>query len=201
MGWLIALAVLTGLAVLPLGISAIYDAGGAVARVIVGPIRFKIYPAGEKKTKKTKKEKPKKEKPSAGKSSAAAKKGGSITDFLPLVDIVLDFVRGFFRKLRVNRLELKVILAGDDPSDLGLNYGRAWSALGSLVPVLEENLVIKKRDMEVECDFTADTTTVYARADLTITLGRLLALVFRHGIHAVSEFFKINKTRKGGAVK
>ena len=93
------------------------------------------------------------------------------------------------------------MLAGDDPCDLAVNYGRAWAALGNLIPVLERFLVIKKRDMQVRCDFTADKTLIYARADLTITVGRLLAVVLRHGIRILSEFLKITKLRKGGAVK
>lgn len=127
------------------------------------------------------------------------KSGGSITDFLPLVRTLFDFLGDFRRKLRVNVLELKVILAGDDPCDLAVNYGRAWAAVGNLLPRLERYLVIQKRDINVECDFTASETTVIARLDLTITLGRLLAAVFTFAFHALVEFLKIMKKRKGGA--
>ena len=127
------------------------------------------------------------------------KTGGSITDFLPLVKTVLDFLGDFRRKLRVNRLELKLILAGDDPCDLGLNYGRAWAAVGNLMPQLEKVFVIQKRDVEVECDFTATQTLVIARLDLTITLGRLLAAVVRFAFRGIKQFLQIRKSRKGGA--
>lgn len=198
MGWLIALAVLVVLAILPIGVSAIYDGDGALIRLIAGPFRFQIYPS---KKKADKAEKPAKTEEAPAAPAAKKTSGGSVTDFMPLVQVALDFVRTFFRKLRVNRLELKVILAGGDPCDLALNYGRAWSALGSFIPVLEENLVIIKRDMQVECDFTADKTTVYARADLTITVGRIFSLGIRYGIRALREFIKIKNLRKGGAVK
>ncbi len=125
--------------------------------------------------------------------------GGPITDFLPLVRTALDMLSAFRRRLRVNVLEVKVILAGDDPCDLGLNYGRTWAAIGALQPQLEKFLVIKKRNIEVECDFTASQTLVAARLDLTITLGRILATVFVYGIRAAIQFLKINKKRKGGA--
>ena len=203
MGWLIALAVVILLAILPLGVSAIYDAGGPLVRLIVGPVRIQVYPSvkkgggKEKKPKKAKKETA--AKPAAAKSKP--KSGGSITDFLPLVRVVLDFLEDFRRKLRVNRLELKIILGGGDPCDLAVNYGKAWAAMGNLIPQLERAFVIKKRDMEVECDFTASSTTVLARLDLTITLGRILTMGVRHAIHGLREFMKINKLRKGGAVK
>ena len=115
---------------------------------------------------------------------------------------MLDFLGDFFcRKLRVNVLKLKLILAGDDPCDLAVNYGRAWAALGNLVPQLERFFVIQKRDMQVECDFTADKTLIDAQLDLTITLGRLLGLGVRYGTRVLREFLKIVKLKKGGAVK
>lgn len=125
-----------------------------------------------------------------------AKKGGAVTDFLPLVRIVLELLHSFRRKLRARRLELKIILGGDDPCDLAVAYGRAWAALGNLMPQLERFLRIDKRDMQVECDFTAETTVVTARMDLSISLGRLLGLGGVYGFRLLKGFYKI---RKGGA--
>ena len=213
MGWLITLGILTALAILPLGVSMKYNADGANLRLILGPIRLTLFPTKPKE----KKEKPKKEKKSkeAKKEKTPQKdampekpgippkeepeKGGSWTDFLPLVKTVLDFLGDFRRKLRVNRLELKLIMAADDPCDLAVNYGRAWAAVGNLMPRLEKLFVIQKRDVEVECDFTAAKTLVIARLDLTITLGRLLAAAVRFAVRALIQFFQIKNKRKGGA--
>ena len=204
MGWLITLGILVLLAVLPLGIHVRYDEDGAFGKLIAGPIRILLFP----RPKKEKKEKPKKEpKPKEKKKAAAPaapkpkekKKGGPITDFLPLVDVALGFLNGFRKKLRVNCLELKIVMAGSDPCDLAVNYGKAWAALGNLQPLLERVLVIHKRNIELECDFVASTTLVTARVDITITLGRLLALVAVAGFRAVKELLKIMKKRKGGA--
>lgn len=224
MGWLITLGVLTLLAVLPLGVSVKYNAEGILLRLIAGPVRITLLPA-RKKDKKPKKEGPKKKnqkrkkktdaaqagqessspetKPAAKEAPAKQKKasGGSWTDFLPLVRVVFDLLGDFRRKLRVNVLEMKLIMAADDPCDLAVNYGRAWAALGNLMPQLERLFVIKKRDLQVECDFTAGETLVIARLDLSITLGRLLAMVFVFAGKALFEFLKIMKKRKGGAVK
>lgn len=213
MGWLIALGVLFLLAVLPLGVHVRYDADGAVVKVVAGPIRITLIPR-PKKEKKPEKEKkapktsakeeenlpkppqpPKREAPKPEK-----KKGGSLADFLPLVKVGLDFLGSFRRKLRLNILEVKLILAGDDPCDLATNFGRAWAAVGNLMPRLERYFVIKKRDIEIECDFTAQETLVNARLELTITLGRLLSLAVVYGIRALKEFLNLSKKRKGGAV-
>ena len=101
----------------------------------------------------------------------------------------------------MNWLEAKVVMAGGDPCDLAINYGRAWAAIGNLMPRLEKVLVIKKRDIDVECDFLASKTTIYVRLDLTITLGRILAIGVVYGVRAIVEFLKIKNKRKGGASK
>lgn len=205
MGWLIALAVIVLLAILPLGVSAKYEAGGPIVLLIAGPARMTLFPV-KKKGKAQKKDK-KEEKTKSGPSKAKTEKpgkqggmsGGKLTDFLPLVQVALELMGDFRRKLRVDRLEMKIIMAGDDPCDLATNYGKAWAAMGNLWPALERLFVIKKRDVQVECDFTADQTLIYARLDLTITLGRLVSLAVRYGFRAVKELLKIMKSRKGGA--
>ena len=196
--WLIVVAVLAGIAVLPLGISAVYDSTGASVKLIAGPLRFLLYP-GKKKQKKEKEDQPQEQTPAQGGQSQSS--GGGVKDFMPLVQVVLDFLAEFRSKLRVDVLELKLTLAGDDPCDLAVNYGRAWAALGNLVPQLERFFVIKKRDMQVQCDFTADTTVIYARLDLTLAVARILSLGLRHGFKAVREYLKIMKSRKGGALQ
>lgn len=220
MGWLITALVLALLAIAPLGVSAAYDSGGPLVRLIAGPVRLQLFPAKKKREKRDKKEKKapsKLEEKAAGTLQAQQEKlaqltkpkpkpetpeprkqGGKLQDFLPLVQLALDFLGDFRRKLRVNRLELDLVLAGGDPCDLAINYGRACGALGNLWPRLEEWFVIQKRDVKIQCDFEADTTVVTARLDLTITLGRLVRLAVGYGFRALKEFMKLNK-RKGGA--
>ena len=205
MGWLIALGVLTLIAILPIGVSAIYNEDGPRVSVIAGPLRLLVFPLKqkekkEKTLKQEEKAKPQKTKKTSPKTKEEKrKKGGSIDDFLPIVDAVLDFVAAFGRRLRINHLQLKLILAGGDPSDLALNDGKGWAALGNLMPLLERAFVIKKRDLEVECDFLADKTAIIARLDLTITIGRIFSLLIIRGIPIVRELIKLLKKLKGGA--
>ena len=220
MGWLITLGIVVLLAILPLGASVKYDADGPLVKLIAGPVKITLFPRPkkpkkEKKSKEPKKAPEKKEKPVPASLKASAKElpaatpenpekkksGGPVTDFLPLLKVALDLLNDFRKKLRVNRLEVKLIMAGDDPCDLAMNYGKAWAAIGNLMPRLERVLVIKKRDIDVECDFTASQTTIYARLDLTITLGRILAIAVVYGVRAIVELLKIKNKRKGGASK
>jgi len=218
MGWLITLGILVLLAVLPLGVSVKYDSDGPLVKVIAGPIRLTVFPR-PKKQKKEKKKEEKKLAPAAEKKEEEnlpkppqppkpakeekpkEKKGGSLTDFIPFVKLGLNFLGDFRRKLRLNNLELKLVLASSDPCDLAVNYGKTWAAVGNLLPSLERWFVIKKRNVEVECDFTASQTLVTARLDISITLGRLLSLIAVYGVRALKEFLNFKKKRKGGAVK
>lgn len=206
MGWLIVLGVLTALSLLPLGVSLRYDADGFRMRWLAGLISIPL----SAKQDKPKKEKKQKKQRKNGKHNAVSsdsakskeeKKGGSLPDFLPFIQIALDFLDVFRRKLRIRRLEMKLIMAADDPCDLAVNYGRAWAALGNLMPQLERCFVIKKRDLEVECDFEATKILIVARLDMTITLGRLLRLLVRHGLRGLKEFINLQNLRKGGAPK
>lgn len=214
MGWIITAGIVLLLAVLPLGVRIRYNSEGMLAKVIAGPLKITVFPLPKKEKKKTKKEakpaekaqeenlpKPPQQPKQPKEKKSKEEAGGSLLDFLPLVKVAVDFLGDFRRKLRLNNLELKLILAGDDPCDLALNYGRAWAAVGNLMPQLEKWFVIRKRNIEVECDFTASQPLVIARLDLTITLGRLLAAVCKAAVRALIEFLKIKKKRKGGAVK
>ncbi len=197
MGWLIALAVIAGLLLLPIGVSASYDSSGAKAYIVAGPLQIPVYPAKKKKDQAPKEKKENKDNPGTG--SSAKKSGGPVTDFVPVVRLVLQLLDDFRCKLRVNLLELNVILAGGDPCDLGQNYGKACAALGNFWPYLERFFVIKKRDVKIQCDFEADQSLVTAKVILTIRIGRLFSLGLRHGIKILKEFLSISKKRKGGA--
>ena len=222
MGWLIALGILIALAWIPVGVDLRYDEGGLLVKARALGIPVWRYPGRGRPPKLPNKQKeegqsPEPEKPApkakktgkqkpgtapdqqqADKAAGGARKGGSLGQLLPLVKLALELLGAFRRKLRIDRLELDLILAGDDPCDLAVNYGRAWAALSNLLPRLERYFVIKKRDLEVQCDFTASETTVAARVECSITLGRILALVTVYGIRGLKEFWNLKK-RKGGA--
>lgn len=203
MGWLITLGILVILAWLPLGATVRYNDQGVALKLIAGPVRIPILPKkkAQEKEKPKKEEKPKKRQSVAKKTEAPKpqeEKGGPVTDFLPLLQTALDLLNAFRKKLRINHLYLKLIMASDDPCDLAVNYGKANAAMGNLLPLLERCFVIKKRDIEIECDFESAKTVIIARADLTITLGRLLGILIWYGVKALKQFLSIQNKRKGG---
>ena len=215
MGWWIACGVLLALWILPLGIRVRYNSSGFTLCVIAGPLKITVFPR-KKKLKKPKNGAEKKKKqqnaipaaqedkpPQPPEKEPAGDKnqetGGSLLRFLPLVKLALDFLGDFRRKIRLDNLLLHLTLACDDPCELAVNYGRTWAAVGNLLPNLERVFVIKKRDIQIACDFAAAETSVVAHGDITITLGRLLSLGMYYGVRALIEFLAIK--RKGGVGK
>ena len=202
MGWLIFFAIVFLLAILPLGAGVRYTAEGLTAWVLLGRLRIRLYPIPgwlEKLQSREKKPKPPKQpapaQPPKEPQPEKPKDSGSWKQYLPLVRTGLDFLGSLRRKLRVNNLRLHLILAGDDPADLAVNYGRAWAAVGNLMPRLDRAFAIRKRDIQVECDFTADKLSVEFAMDLTITLGRILSLAVVYGIRVIKQFLAIKKNK------
>lgn len=209
MGWGIFFACLVVLALLPLGIRGSYDQTGFTVRVIAGPVKITLFPrkkrkkklkttdSSEKTTEETTKSPSEKKRPKTEKDEPGMQSGGSLERFVPWIRLALDFLGALRRKIRLDNLYLHVVLAGDDPCDLAVNYGRAWAAVGDLLPKLERIFVIRKRDIQVGCDFAAEKITVAARGDMTMTLGRTLCLGTIYGIRALKIFLTMK--REGGA--
>ena len=212
MGWGIFFVCLLVLAWIPLGIRASYGEAGFEARVIAGPLKITLFPrknrkrkpktanSSEKTTEETMKSPSEKKRPkteTTEKDEPGMQSGGSLERFVPWIRLALDFLGALRRKIRLDNLYLHVVLAGDDPCDLAVNYGRAWAAVGDLLPKLERIFVIRKRDIQVDCDFAAEKITVAARGDMTMTLGRTLCLGTIYGIRALKIFLTMK--REGGA--
>lgn len=209
MGWGIFFVCLLVLAWIPLGIRVSYGEAGFEVRVIAGPVKITLFPrknrkrkskntdSSEKTTEETTKASSEKKRPKTEKDEPGMQSGGSLERFVPWIRLGLDFLGALRRKIRLDNLYLHVVLAGDDPCDLAVNYGRAWAAVGDLLPKLERIFVIRKRDIQVGCDFAAEKITVAARGDMTMTLGRTLCLGTIYGIRALKIFLTMK--REGGA--
>ncbi len=195
MGWWIGFLILVLVGITPLGIIGEYQSAGASAWLTVGPFRYRVYP--RRKAADTKKQDNDFEKKKEGSAVAKKKKtAGNVSDFLPLAENLFSLLVEFRKRLQIRILRMHLILAEDDPCDLAIHYADAWVALGNLVPLLERNFRIRKRDMTVSCDFTSDKTKIYAYVHSTISLGWLLWLMIYHGLKGINKFKKLKG--KGG---
>lgn len=213
-GWLIALGIVAAIGLFPVGICLAYEASGARAQLLVGPVRLTQYPRKKQKRRNnapvqpktegeklqtasaTKQEPPIPDGPPPGAPAKKLEKppqGGGLTDFLPLLDIGLDALAGLRLRLRVRLLRLRLVLAGDDPADLAVNYGKAQAAMAALLAQLHRFLIIRREDVSVSCDFAGERITMLARLEVTIPLGRALCWAVHYGWRALRSYLKIKK--------
>ncbi len=202
-GWLIALGVVCILLLIPLipvGISAVYNYSGLSLTAHLGFLRFELgkensrlkdilEPIVQEEVKVFKE---------TVKKKVNQESGGKLSDFLPLLDAVWKLLGDLRRKIRVKRLDLNLILAGEDPCALALNYGKAWTAVGNLMPLLERIFVIKKRNIQVSCDFTGDVTRVYTKLWFTMPLGKFFSLLVKYGVPLRREYDNFLNSSEGG---
>lgn len=202
---MIALYVVLGLLLLalllPAGVRVLYSEGGLLLKLIYGPLRIQLLPAKKKQPKKEKAKKDKKSgkkkesKKEPAKTESKEKKGGKLSAIMEYVPPILDFLQDLRVRLKVRRLILYVCLGGSDPCDTALLYGKLTAGAGGLIAMLEQWFRIKKRDIQVFCDFMEDETKVYADVDVVICPGRLLWLLLRYGWKLLRIFLKQNSKK------
>lgn len=203
--WILAgiLALLLALLVLPVGVRVCYDASGFRVCLLAGPVRWQLLPAKPKWLfKRRTKGKPAPAAKSAGKPAGKtrpAHKGGAWSNLKPYLPVFRNLLQGLRRRLLVRRLEFWVKLGGDDPCDLAIRYGRVWACLGALQPLLDRALRIRRKDIQVYCDFAAEDTEAYLRVDLVLCPARLLGLLLRQG-PALLRIYEEQKNQKGGVI-
>ena len=194
----------------PVGVTAEYSKDGPLVLAHAGPVRLRLIPK-KKKTeggeKPPKKKKEKKKKNASGETDEdreekpKRKIGGMIPMFRELLGLVLPLLTQFKNKLRIRELILQLTVGGfgEDPAKPAILYGRAWAALGNLMPVLMQHFRIDKQNVGADVDFTAEENTIYAKAKLTITIGAILRIALYYGIRALMIYYKHTKqTKKGG---
>lgn len=201
LGWLIAIACFLLIWFIPLRLKAVYNLDGFSGKLYLGPIRIFKFPR-KKKDEAEKKNTPvdllSKQHKALKKLDKDEKKGGKLKEFKLIIREFLSFLNTLRKKITVKRLEAILVLANPDPADLAMSYGRAWAAVGSVFPLLENKLNVKKRNIEILCDFDAVETNIYAHADLRISLGRLVLICIVHEVRLIKKYSKTN-SNEGGA--
>ena len=197
--WLVVVILLICLLVLPFGVRVAYNENGLRLSLKIGPICVLIYP--RKAAPKTKKKSSKADNDKVKKPTNSAQRyfKDGISDFWPILQLLYDLLKDFRRKLHISVLDLKLVIAGNDPCDVAVNYGRAWAAVSNLMPLLDQVLAIQYKNVSVECDFLSSKTKLLGDMELTMSVGRILHLFGFRGLKLLFSYIKIMNKRKGGA--
>lgn len=182
MGWLIALAaalLIASLAWLPLVISFRYNGHDLQTYLLIGVLRLRVRLdslLGEDSKKQGSLKQ-------GGKTAEGTPEGqdGLLNDFLLLIRLLLDLLSYLRDRVQIKLLQVDLVLGNSDPCDLAQNYGRACAAMGAFLPRLEEFFEVRKRDVQIRCDFDAEETLVTGRLDVGVTLWRLVSIIYLYG--------------------
>lgn len=197
--WLAVAVCLVVVLMLPLGVHVSYGDNGLQFDIKIGTVLVNIYPgkpSPRTKRKQLKSDRDKAKKPTKSRQRPLKEE---FTDFLPILQLLYNLLRDFRKRLRVSVLDMKLIIAGNDPCDVAVNYGRAWTAVANLMPLLDQVLTIKYRNVSVECDFLSTETRLMGEIEFTLSFGRILHLLGFHGIKLLVAYINILNKRKDGA--
>ena len=180
------LALIVFVLAVPFGAHVAYIGGELAVDARVMGINIGIIPQKERK-------KPKKEKKPAAEEPAEKKKGlplgltkEQIPELLKLAFYTLDRFR---RKFTVNYLMVHFVAACEDPYDTAMLYGYANAAAGIVEGLSGRGWDIRRRDIQVGVDFENTECRADAEVTVTISLGRILAVLLAAGF----GFIKIKR--------
>lgn len=192
-GWIVFACVLLVLFLFSrvrLGGKAEYSAEGFLAWVKVGPALIQVFPAVEKPERKPEKKPKKKENAKAEEPETPQeeKRGGSFALLKEMLPLVMDAVGRILRAIRVDMLYLDFTSASQDAAAAAMGFGYANAAIGMIWPILEQNLRIKDRRIRTRVDFQQTQPTVYLLAQVTLTVGQLIALAVVLGFRFLKRY-------------
>lgn len=187
--WLLLL--LTGIILiiffLPVGIRARYQNAELKIWYVIGPFRLLRYPEDAKSRERKKNSKINIRTVLNEPIKANRAYNNVLGDFLAELKTTLGLFWYLRPKLHIKQLVMKLTLAGTDPAVVSMQYGGAWAAIGAILPVLEEGFILGKRELDVDCDFSGGVTTLDAKLDISIGLGRLLLCLVRYSLNTLEK--------------
>lgn len=168
------------LLLLPVRLRVQYD-GALQVHAGLGPVYLQLYPRKKRqKEPKKPKECEKKHSPDGKKAKKQKKRKLlpeklSLQRILALVQLGLKAVGAMLRPISVPRLQLAVKVGGRDAYAVAMTYGELAAGLSALYPVLQNSLRIRRTDISVDADFTAET--LHLQGDVTFSACPLRYLI------------------------
>ena len=97
------------------------------------------------------------------------------------------------RSIRVEPLKVHVLVAGSNPADTALLYGRLEAALGVGLPLLHKVMRIKDQDIRLFLDFSRRQMDFIADVGVVLRPGSLVWTGLRAGGSLLKWFFGFRK--------
>lgn len=188
---------------IPVHVRASYDQGEIAAWVHYGPVKLQLFPPPKKEQKesgpgaetipeKEPEKKPKKERKKK-KPRAKINREQIFYSLEALPPILLRALRRVGRRIWVEPLKLHILVAGSDPADTALLYGRLEAVLAGILPPLHRLVRIEEQDIQLFLDFTAGGMDCIADVGISLRPLDALSVGVRAGGSLLKWFWRFRK--------
>ena len=200
---------------LPVHVRASYDQGEISAWVRYGPVKFQLFPPArkeqkessgdaadesvpekelEKEPEKEPEKKPKKaQKKKKKKPRAKINREQIFYSLEALPPILLRALRRVGRRIRVEPLKLHILVAGADPADTALLYGRLEAVLAGVLPPIHHLLRIEEQDIQLFLDFTSNGMDCIADVGISLRPWDAVSVGIRAGGSLLKWFWRFRR--------
>lgn len=173
---LVLLAAAAAALLIPVRVRIGLDRGELHAKLEYGPLRLTLYPRPEKgpeSPKKRKKQARREEKPPEPKKKLSLNADQILYSLETLPPILGRLLRRVGRGLRFAPLKIHLLVAGEDPADTALLYGKLQAALAAGLPAVHRLVRIGDQDIQLFLDFRE--TRIDCIADVGVSLRGITA--------------------------
>lgn len=138
--------------------------------------KFRLYPK-KPKTKKGKRGKPAKNssKTDAKKKSRNKSISHYVDKYGDLLKAVLKSVGNLLKHLKINRLEVSVVVGDEDAAKVAVEYGAVCAVLYPVLGLLDSAIDIKQSEISIKPDYNSKTSNGRLYADVRIRVFHVLA--------------------------
>ncbi|HHU23174.1 MAG TPA: DUF2953 domain-containing protein [Clostridiales bacterium] len=185
--FLIIVIVLAVILLIPVGVDGGYEQNSFELSAGFGPFRLRILPKTEKPKKARRKKIPAEEEPDV------EKKPPSWDEILSLVKLGVKALKRFRRRLSIDFFALHYTAAASDPFKAALQYGKVSAAVGTLLPLLEEAVNIRERDVDINVSFKQERPEAYLHLIATLQIWEILYIGLAFGAEYLIMKYKIRR--------
>lgn len=89
---------------------------------------------------------------------------------------LLALIACVLRTPTLDLLRIHLTVGGPDPAACAMTYGRTCEAIGMALPILGHTFRIKRKDIQVVCDYGLEQTVVLVQAEITVRIYEIVIL-------------------------
>lgn len=168
---------------------AIFDENG-----FCGYIRFLFLKISFPKEKKAKEKLPEE-------SKEKNKKPGELSNLKSMIEPAFHALGKLIRFLCIRKLHMEITVGTGDAFSTAMLYGGAAACVGAIFPILNQNLKINKKCINVMADFEASESTVYMDALVSVRIWQIFIIAFVFVIRYLKRIMKGRKDDKNGRAR